>query len=283
MNYNIFFPEHTVPLHAMLINCGRGTVVSHDYYWDGTRRGGREMQIWQYTVSGRGALRAGGRVHSLTRGYALFVQVPGDHAYYLPEDSETWEILYVTFFGREASRLAREVRERHGEVLKLPPTARSLRLAEEIHNRCEHGMLTDKYQSSRLAYEFPLALLEDLEAGPGRLSPAGRLLRRVYDYSIEHLARPIDIGELARHCGYSRSHFTRVFTRAQQMTPGEFINDLRLTYALRLLQTEQLAVKEIAGRCGFADPSYFCRVFRRRYGTSPERYRLTSGQPGVIL
>ena len=42
---------------------------------------------------------------------------------------------------------------------------------------------------------------------------------------------------------------------------------------MHLLQVSQLSVKEIAGACGFADCSYFCRIFREALGMSPGSFR----------
>ncbi len=272
--YDIFFPEHTVPLHAMLVNAGHGTITSHSYYWDGLKRGNRELYVWQYTLGGRGELRLDGKSYRLTRGDALFVRIPEAHVYCLPPDSAEWQIQYLSFYGKEAGRLGQEIRDHYGSVLRLDPGARSVRTALDILRQAARGSITGKYQSSRLAYDFITCLLEDLEHGDEANSSRSELFNRVYAYASRHLAEAIGVEELAKQCGYSRSHFSRLFHELQGMTPGEFLNDLRLTLALRLLQTERLSVKEIAQRCGFTDASYFCRVFRKRYGITPERFRI---------
>ena len=43
--------------------------------------------------------------------------------------------------------------------------------------------------------------------------------------------------------------------------------------AVRLLQTTNGSVKEVAENCGFEDASYFCKVFRNHYGVSPAGFR----------
>jgi len=45
--------------------------------------------------------------------------------------------------------------------------------------------------------------------------------------------------------------------------------------AMRLLQTTRDSVKEVACSCGFEDPAYFCKVFRRIYQVTPGVFRQT--------
>ena len=94
----------------------------------------------------------------------------------------------------------------------------------------------------------------------------------VADFIISHISEPLDVELLARHFGFSRSHFTKKFSRAAGIAPGSFLEELRLDFALRLMLTERKSVKEAAAASGFSDASYFCRRFRGRYGTSPSQY-----------
>jgi AraC-like DNA-binding protein len=57
------------------------------------------------------------------------------------------------------------------------------------------------------------------------------------------------------------------------MAPMNFLNELRVKMAIRLLQAEKLSVKETAQRCGFEDVSYFCKVFRKYQKISPGGFR----------
>jgi AraC-like DNA-binding protein len=56
-----------------------------------------------------------------------------------------------------------------------------------------------------------------------------------------------------------------------------YLEDLRLKTAMEALFGEGLHVKEAAARCGIYDVNYFCRIFKKRYGISPGKYR--EGRP----
>ena len=49
----------------------------------------------------------------------------------------------------------------------------------------------------------------------------------------------------------------------------EYLRELRLRKAALLLSEERISVTEAAGRCGFDDPAYFARLFKRTYGITP--------------
>lgn len=75
----------------------------------------------------------------------------------------------------------------------------------------------------------------------------------------------------------SRSHFMRTFARATGQPPFEYLIQLRLQNAMRLLRNSQLTVSQIAFEVGFNDSNYFTRQFTRRKGVSPLAYRKSFG------
>ncbi len=74
--------------------------------------------------------------------------------------------------------------------------------------------------------------------------------------------------------GVSSAHLSRTLKASCNQTPTAFINDLRVKRAALLLRTTTQEIIEIAAACGFANLSYFYRLFGRRFGTSPRAFRL---------
>lgn len=66
-----------------------------------------------------------------------------------------------------------------------------------------------------------------------------------------------------------------LFTKLKALTgqtPNNFIKDIRLKYAAKLLATNKLNVSEVADRVGFKDPKYFRKCFIEKFGVSPSRH-----------
>lgn len=87
------------------------------------------------------------------------------------------------------------------------------------------------------------------------------------------LGEEISIRQLAESVYLSERHFRRLFEKVYGLSPLEYLLELRLTAAGRLLSSETASVTEIAMACGFSDGNYFSRVFRRKYGMPPTAYR----------
>lgn len=68
-------------------------------------------------------------------------------------------------------------------------------------------------------------------------------------------------------------HFTRAFRAAIGMTPRACLVAARLDLARHLLRDTALSVAQVSASCGFADPAFFGRHFRRHAGCSPGGWR----------
>jgi len=77
------------------------------------------------------------------------------------------------------------------------------------------------------------------------------------------------VKELIREMGMSRSSFHRRITEAAKMPANQFICQLRLKKALKMLRETSLTVSETAYECGFHSATYFSKCFRNYYGYSP--------------
>lgn len=94
------------------------------------------------------------------------------------------------------------------------------------------------------------------------------------DYIVrKHLFQPLSLEELAKLSGRSLASFKRDFQQQYQCAPKKWINDQRLEHAkMELLHTGK-QVSEIAMECGFENIPHFIRIFKQKYGTTPNSIR----------
>ena len=83
----------------------------------------------------------------------------------------------------------------------------------------------------------------------------------------------LSIQEMAGLCGYSPSHFMRFFRQHMGSSFVEYLNDYRLIMASHQLAHGEAGISEIAQNTGFDQPSYFNRLFKRKYGMTPKQSR----------
>lgn len=86
-------------------------------------------------------------------------------------------------------------------------------------------------------------------------------------------AEPISIAELAKSVLMSERHFRRQFLQLYQTTPSDYLLQLRLSAACRMLRSKEDSITQVAMANGFSDCNYFSRIFRREFGITPSQYR----------
>ncbi len=95
---------------------------------------------------------------------------------------------------------------------------------------------------------------------------------RVYRYILENYNTPLSLEDFCRVYRSGKTKLYAAFKANYGMTPHEKLLQTRLEHARFLLENDfHLTVKEVAARCGFNDESYFCKMYKRRYGETPKK------------
>ena len=76
-----------------------------------------------------------------------------------------------------------------------------------------------------------------------------------------------------RAAGKAHPHVSRMARRYLGQSPSDYVNARRMDFAARRLRRSGDSLAEIAGACGIGNLSHFHRLFRGRYGETPQRYR----------
>lgn len=98
-------------------------------------------------------------------------------------------------------------------------------------------------------------------------------IRTAQEWILENLHNPLPVAEMAERANMSPRNFARVFRREVGTTPGQYVQRTRIARARELLETTDLPIGQIAGRCGFGAPETFFRSFGRTLGLTPNEYR----------
>jgi AraC-like DNA-binding protein len=255
----------------MIASAGRELRDEPSYHWDGLNRtkAGVAFALLQHTFAGRGRLEYQGRSMVVEPGHTMLLCFPHDNRYWV-EPGDAWSFFYLCVHGREIMRLWSEAVDRLGPVAQLEqPT---LETAAQACTTAIEREWRGPGHVSALAYAVAAALYDQATSNltPTRRSPA---IQAAIDLAQGHLAQPLGVEQLAQAAGYSRWHFTRLFKQSEGVSPAAYLLSLRMKRAAHLLQSTDLPVKQIAGRCGFADPNYFAKAFSHTYHVSPSEFR----------
>jgi AraC-like DNA-binding protein len=86
----------------------------------------------------------------------------------------------------------------------------------------------------------------------------------------KHYTDPIQISDIAEMCHISEAHFRKRFREYTGMSPNQYITWLRISKARLLLESGSVSVSQAAEAVGYADPSYFSRLFKKKTGILPK-------------
>ncbi|WP_085590235.1 GlxA family transcriptional regulator [Thalassospira sp. MCCC 1A01428] len=95
----------------------------------------------------------------------------------------------------------------------------------------------------------------------------------------QNIDTPISVQEIARRMGNSKRQVERHFRLSLDTSPQVAFLNIRLDLAHHLIEKSQKSVAQIAVDCGFCDSSHLSRMFRRRYGGTPQALRHTTTIP----
>lgn len=158
-----------------------------------------------------------------------------------------------------------EIIDAVGEVL-LTDFAACPMVAEIMRALCDTDI---KDNSCRLCYEL---LCELAHADEGQ-SSLPILVTNAIQAIRQNYAGLYGVEELSAQLGVSKSHLVRVFSHEMGIPPGQYLTQVRIASAKKLLRSRNYPLEVIATLCGFSGANYLCKVFKRETGHSPAEYR----------
>ncbi len=128
--------------------------------------------------------------------------------------------------------------------------------------------------------EQPHLALGTGQADSGQTGGGPTLDRRrsILDFIALQCTGQLSLTDLATHLQVGPHRAAHVVRDLCGTTFVALVTDARMRIASSLLHTTDLAVPEVARRSGFGDANHFHRLFRRRFGTTPHRYRNTASE-----
>jgi AraC-like DNA-binding protein len=260
--HRMIFRAHGRPLTALPLGVRSAGHFSVDEGWIEKPRKKWFTQLF-WTVRGTGEFFRGGQGHVCGPG-DIFIYQPGD-VHDLCSQGR-WVYRWLTFDHSEAARWLRDLGLGEGVHAAGPCPER---LFNDLERALEDCTTEGERAASRLAYALLLAAAS--ATSKVEISPPAIRARELLD---RRFANPAwGIANLATEMGLHRSTLLRLFRTAYELSPADYLQNLRIRRALTLLRESPLQIQEVAWRSGFADPNYFARAIRQRTGMSPKELR----------
>jgi AraC family transcriptional regulator len=101
-----------------------------------------------------------------------------------------------------------------------------------------------------------------------------RSARKVQEFLNENFSRKLALAEMAAVCGFSSYHFVRAFSKTFGMPPHQYVLDLRLDFAEKLLADSRMTIADIAHLSGFSSQSHFTTMMKKHRQMTPMQARV---------
>ncbi|NQZ79904.1 MAG: helix-turn-helix transcriptional regulator [Colwellia sp.] len=107
-------------------------------------------------------------------------------------------------------------------------------------------------------------------------------LDKVINYIYQHYTDPLSAENLAKLVFMSTNHFHRFFKQRTERTLNQFINELRIGKACKLLMNSRIQIAAISDQCGFHNVSNFNRRFLMMKNCTPKQFRNSINEPSPL-
>lgn len=219
-----------------------------------------------YVQSGNGYLHTSGRISELSAGDVFFT-FPA--APFCIESGENFSYMYISFLGTRANMIL--------DMYNIGSDNFIVRNCNEVEDHwCScfdfASELSDMASESALLYAF---------ACIGRKLSSKQVPERNKEETVSLVKKYIDdnfcdadisLEKIGKNVNYNEKYISSLFKTYLKIGVIDYINTLRMQYACTLMQQGYRSIKDISNMCGYTDPNYFSRIFKKRMGVSPREY-----------
>ncbi|EON78103.1 hypothetical protein ADIS_1300 [Lunatimonas lonarensis] len=136
-----------------------------------------------------------------------------------------------------------------------------------------HGLIQARRRYLEERKQHSLIPMSDENSQDDHLTPNERLIREALRIIKQQYADPnFRVESLSSTLGISKIKCYRLFKEVLDTSPSDMIIKLRLQKAEQLLQKKKMNISEVGFECGFNDPKYFSKLFKKHYGASPRGF-----------
>jgi AraC-like DNA-binding protein len=169
-----------------------------------------------------------------------------------------------------------------GKIMHFEPlTNRFLRLFRDVFKsefdlKLNHLIVKDKgYEAVVLFFDhfYKKFFQENINYSKYSIEDQKRLYSLV-DFIKENLDEDLNLDQLSRKVGFSKSKLQAMFHHFFHQSIYAFIKNIRLETAVELLKGTDHDIRMIAHNLGYNSSTHFINIFKKHYGLSPKRFRM---------
>ena len=217
-----------------------------------------------YICRGHGTLHTPGHTYPLKAGDLFFTFAAEPIAV---QGSDGFQYMYISFLGGRGNQLLdrlkidrrRRIFHHMTQVGRFWETCLSMS-ASSVDTLCESALL----------YAFSCLEVQQKDAGIDQQTETVLRIRRAIE---EGFSRPtLSLETLAEQLAYNPKYLSAVFKKGTGIGVVDYLQTLRIRHACTMMEQGFRSIADIAQYCGFNDPQYFAKVFKKHTHLTPSEY-----------
>lgn len=236
----------------------------------------RDHYLIHYILSGKGNFQVGDNIYTLEKGQGFLI-FPNVISKYVADIHEPWSYSWVGFHGIKAESYLRQA-----NLTSANPVF-SYTQDNVLKDYLSQMILTKDMIKGRdikllgLLYSF-LSRLIEVSDGSNMDENENRkelYIKKIIEFIEMNYSRDISVSEMSHYIGLDRSYLYSIFKSYLNVSPQEFLINLRIDKACDLMKNNLLNIGDISRSVGYEDPLLFSKIFKKIKGSSPKEFRKT--------
>lgn len=269
MDFNFSYRNPYDNIELNLYTCGHESCKSKHSYGPAVR----SSYLIHIVLSGKGTYKVNNTSYNLTVGDGFLIY-PNELIYYEADKDNPWEYIWVGLVGTKINDyLNKTSLSKSNPIFTLSESSKLINSINSIINSTNIDTNKNLKILSNL-YDFLFELLNEF---PNLINSNKNAQQAYLDEALLYIQLNfqdnISVMDIANHLSIDRSYLHRIFKKNLNLSPQEYILNLKLEKATELLSTTSLTIGDIARSVGYSDTMLFSKTFKKYKSCTPSKYR----------
>lgn len=263
--WNLFLKSKKTTDPIYIENIGQ-TFPNNEIY---IKRENHQIFVIEYIVSGVEHLEVDGKKYTLEKGDICILEPSIPHSY-RSDFSNPAEKKWINFVSEPFNMIYEKIGLKGRVVYK---NTKLEAFFDVILSIAETSLRSEEicYDIATNLFNFIFALAKITYKSEEKY--VSKLASLVKDELDKNIYTNANLDDILKDIFYSKKQVTREFKKYYNDTPYNYLINIKISMAKRLLRTSTLSVKEIALKLGFENQHYFSNAFKKKTALSPSQYR----------
>lgn len=235
----------------------------------------RSYHLIHFVLHGKGELHINEHIFQLSAG-DIFIIPAGKVSYYQASVTNPWCYAWISFLGISSQVYLSQLMTSTDDIYIIH-NVDTAKYKEQIFNiiALQDASTSSYFQANSVLFHIMSMLFQDInfeESSWGKNS----VVDEIKYYLDINYAEKIKLKDVAKSFGIHPNYLTRIFHNKYGLSPKQYLINLKLKKARRLLTTTELSVSVIASSLGFDDQLAFSKIFKKEVNASPTAFRKES-------